>query len=275
MSGIGSILGAFGQAYPQYQQQQQGQQMNQLKIQQALQQMAQEKQSREAQGRALNSFGTLQPQGPSGVITPQQIAAISQGNPEAFNMMQSATRPTNTGLFQLDRTQMQGDNRMNQIQAQGDNRMDAVTAQQEGANSRNAASNASRTNNVQVQQDNANKRNENTVASRKSSVANPVNIALLPEYRTAKTEYEEAKKDERNIIAHYPSIAQAYNDPQWLDARKRSLDAQKKMESIQSKSAKSSTPSAEPVKIATDDDYNKLASGTQFLDPEGNLRTKP
>lgn len=285
MPGFGTILGGFGQAYPQYQAQQQDQQMNKLKLQQAMTQMAQEQATRKAQADALKAFGGVNGSGPGGVITPQQLAQASQNNPEAFNMLNTAVRPTNAGLYNLQGRDLTGQYGLDRTQMQGDNRMQAVNAQQEGANSRNQLTNQTRTDTVNQQQMEADKRNANSVNARKTSASNPINLAAMPEFKTAKAQFDQAKQDERAIERNYQmQPAQAYSDPQWLDARKRSLAASAKLEAIQSKVAKAgpeapaAAPAAAagaPVKVTSDEDYEKLPPGTQFVDPEGNVRTKP
>lgn len=260
MGGFGSTLGAFGTAYPQYVQQQQSQQMNNLQLKQALQTMAQQQQNRQAQQEAIQGLSKVTGSGPGGVITPQQLAALTS-NPEAFAALNSVVRPANTGMYNLQGRDISGQYGLQRTQMQGDNAMDRVQAQQEGATQRTQMQGDNRMDAVQAQQEGANARNKNTVESRKSSATNPVNLASLPEFKTAKSQFEEAKKDERNIEAHYPSIGQAYNDPQWLDARKRAIAATKKMESIQSKVSKEAADTSPPAPQIPPEAVKQLKEG--------------
>jgi hypothetical protein len=289
MAGFGGILGGFGTGYGQYQNQQntlandqQMRQINQQKLQQMLAQMANDKATQQARNSALPQIAQMQGQGPGGAPTFQQIAGIPGMNYQAAADMYGTMRPQVQGGYVMQRTQDQQQGANDRNAASNDTRLQAVQQQQQGATDRNAASNQNRTQNVAAQQSGADARNKYSVDNRKSSATNATNLALLPEYRTAKTEYEEAKKDERNIEAHYPLVSQAYNDSQWLEARKRSVAAQAKMEAIQTKAAKAAPAAApagpaaaQPVTIANDDDYYKLAPGTPFIDPNGQLRTVP
>ncbi len=278
MSGLlGGLLGGLGagvQGYEQTRDSEQQRMVQQQQLKQALTQMQLDQQDRAAQAAALKSFSGVQGQGPGGAILPQQIAGAAGGNPAAFTMLRGAVNPYNTGQFNIDRTQMQqqGANQRNQNTVQGV--LDRTNLQQAGASDRAQLGADTRQNIVQQQQAGANQRNQNTVSSKKSSAANPVNLASLPEYKTAKSEYEEAKKDERNIEAHYPAIGQAYNDPQWLDARKRSVAAQAKMEAIQTKAAKTSAPVAATKSEPLPEGAEQFPDGTEIPDESGAVWIK-
>lgn len=278
MSNFGMALGGFGNAYPQYVQQQQAKQLNDINIKQALQQMQQQQANRQQGGAAIQSLAGLQGQGPGGTITPQQLAAIAQSNPDIMKQLTDFTRPTNTGMFNIQGREVSGQNALDRTQLAGENAQQRVETQQAGANQRSQKANEVRQAIVNSQQEGANKRNANSVSARKSNPASPQNISASPEYKTAKSEYEEAKKDERNIEAHYPLVSQAYNDPQWLDARKRSVAAQKKMEGIQSVKTKQAAieeqaaPKAEPQPLPPG--AEKIPDGYEIPDETGKLWVK-
>lgn len=259
MAGFGSALGAFGSTYPQFQQQQQQQQMNQMKLQQAVRQMALEDQQRKAQAQALDAFGKTQGSGPGGTITPQQMAAVSGGSPEAFSMINSAVRPANTGIYGLEGRNISGQYGLDRTGLRNEGNVDVANIRGQSAENVAGIRNEGLTDTQKL-------RNEGSAATQKIRNERPfassgaraaASITNSPEYKTAKSEFEEAKKDERNIIAHYPVLSQAYNDPQWLDARKRAVAAQTKMEAIQTKATKDEAqgtaavspvaPSASPV----------------------------
>jgi hypothetical protein len=276
MPGFGSMLqglGSAGNAYAQYANADTEQQMNKLKLQAALQELARANQTRQAMQAALPQVAQMQGQGPGGTVTPQQLAGMKGLTPEAFEQLNTQFKSPNQGMFNLQGRQISGDYGLQRADLQGQNALERTQTQQEGANQRAQEANQARKDIVGTQQTNANQRNKYSVDNRKASATNPANAASSPEYKTAKTEYDQAKQDERNIERGYASPAQAYNHPQWLDARKRSVAAQAKLEKITSAVA-AKPANATPIQVKSDADWEKLPPGTQFIGPDGVPRTK-
>lgn len=235
MANFGQILSGFGQAYQPHVANETNNNIKQQQLKAAIMQMAQEKSNQDAKAKALQSFGGMAGAGPGGTIQPQQYAQASGGNPAAFEMLRTAGNPYNVGAFNLQGREISGQAGIDRANIGADARRDVAETNTNAAADRNQANIDARASNVAAQQQGANDRNKYSVDNRKSAANNPLNLATLPEYKTAKSEFEEAKKDERNIIAHYPNVAKAYSDPQWMDARKRAIAAQAKMEAIETK----------------------------------------
>lgn len=281
MAGFGMALGGFGEAYPQFKQQQMERQMQQQKLKEALVQMAQQQKTQQETSAALPQFAKLQGSGPGGIVTPQQIAGLTN-NPDAFNALISANQKNNAGMYNLQGREVsqQGANERN-IRT-NNTREDIVDRQQAGAGARTNANIAGRDNVVKQQQAGANSRNAASATSRSAnSSSRPAAAAAkgnTPEYKTAVKEFDEASKYEQSIQNNYGRMGNFtgyLNDPEWLAARKRKISAQSKMEKVSAKEGTDTQPApAAPKGEPLPKGAESFPDGTEIPDSTGQVWVK-
>jgi hypothetical protein len=282
MAGFGAGLVGYGEAVPGIQQMQMQQQqmqqdaqrqklaqaVQQMNMQQQQQQMKQDQATQGAMQQALPQLAQAQGQGPGGTFNPQQIAQMSGNNPQAFTQLLNSMKASNAGMYGLQGREISSDAALERTQMSGENALKRTEAQQTGANQRSEAANKVREAVVQAQQTGANQRTTER-ANR------PAATGLSPEYRTASKEFDEAKSQEQAIMNNYGRMGNFHgylNDPQWVEARKRKIASQAKLEKVSKPKAdaKEAAPQSHPIPAGAE----KFPDGTEIPDSEGNTWVK-
>ena len=282
MPGFGSILGAFGQAYPQYQRQQadqarllmeqQNQKMGQQKLQQALQQMALEQQqnraAQEAQQAGLKQMSGTAPALPGGAYSQQQIAQFAQNNPQAFAAFMGLSKPAMQGSYNVLGRETSGQYGLDRAGITGDTARD-VAGTRAGASNYAADS---RLKGTEYRADHPPPRATGNPPGRPAAEKAP-DILKDPEYRAITKDMGTLDSSMKRIEQDYAGTGNPtkyLQDPRWTDLSKQYTALKKQRDEFPAKFAakqKQAAPAQKSVPLPQG--AEQFPDGTEIPDETG------
>lgn len=261
VSNFGMGLMGLVDAYPAIQQQGMDRQMNQLKLQQAQQQWQQQQAARTAYQDAINKLSQQPGQGPGGVPTLQQMAAMSGGNPDVMQGLSTMTRPYINPYASLERANITGDTARDVAGIKGEYGIQRQGMQGEQAQQRVDTQQAGAKERAQMASDRIQQRSQMLHSGKNLTYDSATRVYHETEIdmRTLKNQYLRASEFDPRV-----SPMDYVKDPQWKDLatqRQQALDIMQKKEKEGDTAPAQTSEAATPVASIPPEAASQLKEG--------------